>query len=430
MNKLIFLLKSNSHKKSFKNFINNFNWQFTEQILKLLISFFVNILVIRYLGPEQFGTLNYFISIVIIYSTISKLGLDDIAVFELTKIDHNLQLIFSNIFSIKLLASFSCFIIAIFINLISQNENIYIFLILSLTILISPFEIVEFYFRSINKPKYSSIIRIFSLIAFSIVRLIVIYFESSLIVFAAIILCEALLSAFIASFIINKKFNINFRLNFNLPFIRRVLNLSWPLLISALSIILYTRMDQIMISNLVSLEQNGYYSLAVRLVEVLYFIPVIFVNIIYPILIKNDVIAGYNLQKIIYASTFYCSLIISIFLYLFCDDIIFFLFNNEFEPAIKYFRTLIWLFPLISLGVSRSKWIVIENLQNLMFFIMLFSAILNFSLNYFLIIQYGVIGAAYSTVITTFLVVFILPLLQIKLRKSVYQIIQSIFLRF
>ena len=57
---------------------------------------------------------------------------------------------------------------------------------------------------------------------------------------------------------------------------------SWPLLLSGLVVMVYMRIDQIMIKNMINDEAVGYYSSAVRLCEAWYFIPVTLCNSLFP----------------------------------------------------------------------------------------------------------------------------------------------------
>ena len=60
-----------------------------------------------------------------------------------------------------------------------------------------------------------------------------------------------------------------------------------PVLISSLSIILYMRIDQIMIKEMINEYQLGIYSVAVRYIELYHFIPKIIIVSFLPILLLS-----------------------------------------------------------------------------------------------------------------------------------------------
>ena len=77
--------KINFGSASFKKYFANTGWMFGEKIVRLVLTFFVGIYIVRYLGPEQFGLLGYALGFVGLFSTISTLGLDGIVTRELVK---------------------------------------------------------------------------------------------------------------------------------------------------------------------------------------------------------------------------------------------------------------------------------------------------------------------------------------------------------
>ena len=63
-----------------KKVIANIIWALIGKIVSLTGALLVGILVARYLGPENYGIMNYVISYVAIFSVISYFGLDDIEI--------------------------------------------------------------------------------------------------------------------------------------------------------------------------------------------------------------------------------------------------------------------------------------------------------------------------------------------------------------
>ena len=57
-------LTSMFNRQIFKRYLANTSWLIVEQIVSRLIALFLSIYVARYLGPEQFGLLNYALSLV------------------------------------------------------------------------------------------------------------------------------------------------------------------------------------------------------------------------------------------------------------------------------------------------------------------------------------------------------------------------------
>jgi len=63
---------------SIRKYFSNTSWLLGERILRMGVSFFVGIYVVRYLGPEKFGLLSYALSFVLLFGTIASFGLNEI----------------------------------------------------------------------------------------------------------------------------------------------------------------------------------------------------------------------------------------------------------------------------------------------------------------------------------------------------------------
>ena len=71
-------IKEKWQHAGFQKYFKNTGWLLFSKILTLAIAFFVGISVARYLGPTRYGTLNYILSFVGLFSFISSLGIDGI----------------------------------------------------------------------------------------------------------------------------------------------------------------------------------------------------------------------------------------------------------------------------------------------------------------------------------------------------------------
>ena len=202
---------------------------------------------------------------------------------------------------------------------------------------------------------------------------------------------------------------------------------SLPVLISSLSIILYMRIDQIMINSLVNEYQLGIYSVSVRYVEIFHFIPKIIMISLLPILLTSKKYV-YDLLKI-NSIIFKFSIFLTVLIFLSSDFIIPFLFGNEYSESILITKILSFSLLFVFFGVVNEHWYISKNLQKYYAIYVFLGAILNIIFNYILINKIGIQGAAYSTILTYFLIIFLFDfsnkktrfLMQIKY-KSLFKI--------
>ncbi len=271
-------------KKSLSNLI----WLGSDKFLRSGILFILTIFVAQYLGPEQFGILNYILSIIAIFYVFSSLGLEPIIVKKIVENKKNSNLILSTSLVIRLLGSFCCYLILfVILKLINFDEKLLNYtLIIGLTIILKTTEVFFSYFHAKLLSKMiiiSQFIGLFFLVFFQIILLIT---KSPLIYFFLSYLFEVLVISILITVIYFKKNNMLNFLKFKFKTAKQLLIKSWPILFSGIGIILYMRIDQIMLGSMINQKSVGIYSVAVRISEIWHFIPKIILISITPYLIQ------------------------------------------------------------------------------------------------------------------------------------------------
>ena len=103
--KLLETFKSNS---TTGKVVRNVFWAVTGKIVTLFSTLIVGIFVARYLGPEQYGLMNYVISIVTLFSVFSVFGTTEIIIRELSLKETEKETILGTSFLVRLgLAGFT-----------------------------------------------------------------------------------------------------------------------------------------------------------------------------------------------------------------------------------------------------------------------------------------------------------------------------------
>jgi O-antigen/teichoic acid export membrane protein len=190
------------------------------------------------------------------------------------------------------------------------------------------------------------------------------------------------------------------------------------------------KIDQVMIKNMLDSKELGYYAAAVRLSEAWYFIPVALTNAIYPAIVNAKKVNNkfyFNRMQKLYDILAWMAISIAVPVSIFSKDIINIIFGAEFQSAAPVLTIYIWAGVAVFLGVASSQYLITENFTKLSFFRTLIGMVINVILNLVLIPKYGIIGAAYATLISYSVATFSL----IFIKKTSYQIVmmlKSIFL--
>ncbi len=386
--------------------VKNMGWLSFDRIFQLVIALTVGIWLTRYLGPNDFGVLSYALALNALLIPIIGFGTGSLIVRELVTHENKKNIVLGSCAFINIITCVFAFIllniVAYFLNL----NDFFIFLVVFLSslnfLIIGPYNVFAAWFNSKIESKINVITYNIAIIISSVLKVIFIILGLPLVYFMIITLIESLISLiFIVYFY--KKSGENFRnwqVDFN--YIQNLLKSSWPLVLSGAMVILYMRIDQVMIGMLLNTTQVGIYSVSVKLSELFFFLPGVIIASIFPNLVKSKLISkeiyALRLNKLFYLFTWIPFLII-IPLFLFANQIVYFLYGAEYLGAALALAISIWaLFPIFIKSATES-YLINENLVKIIFVNSVVGAGVNIFLNYLLIPVYGIYGAAIATLI-------------------------------
>jgi O-antigen/teichoic acid export membrane protein len=378
---------------------------FAERVIKLLLSFLIGLFLVRYLGPEQFGVLAYAVSFALLFASIANFGLENILVRELVSFPEQRKSILGSAFILRIIGSIIVLLVTVLaVKLNNETDDVAILIyLISAGTIFQAFHVVDFYFQGKVQAKFSATVQSSSVILVSLLRLLFILFSGGLVWFAVVQALEPIFIAigFVIVYYYNKENILQWQ--FKKDVAKRLFHDSWPLILAGLVVSIYIRIDQILIKNMLSSEQNGYYAAAVRLCEAWYFIPMAISSSLYPAIVNAKVMSEElyqsRLQKL-YDLLAAISIFIAIPVTIFSELIITFLFGDKFAPAAPVLTIYIWAGIATFLGVASSQYLVTENLTKVSFLRTLIGLILNVALNLLLIPTMGITGSALATLIS------------------------------
>ncbi len=425
------LAQTVKNHQGFRRYFANTSWLFAEQLLRMVAGLLVGIWVARYLGPEQFGIFSYAIAFTSLFNSIAKLGLDGIVVRDLVKEAEKRDIYLGTAFWLKLLGALLMLgIVAIAMQLTSSDPltNLYILIIASGAIFQS-FEVVDFYFQSKVLSKFVSICKMAQLFISSLLKLYFIYTGAELIYFVLVTLLDQVTLAL--SLYIAYRFQElgSFYGHFNKAIAKQLLKDSWPLIFSGLVIMIYMRIDQIMIKEMLGERDVGLFSAAVRLSEVWYFIPVIISTSLFPSIVNakkiSDKLYDTRLRRL-YTFMIWLAIMIALPMTFLSNWLVTLLYGEAYREAGQILMIHIWAGVFVFMGVASSKWFISEGLQRHLTINTVAGAIMNILLNIFLIPKYGIYGAAIATVMSQALASYFMNILFKRTRLNFFRLTRSV----
>ncbi len=393
--------------------------------MRLLSGLVVGVWVARYLGPEDFGILNYALSFVGLFLTLSTLGLDGIVIRELLQKPDQRNQIIGTGFILKLAGAFVVMMILVLALWQSQSPYQEQFMILAIgaSVLFQSFNVIDYQFQSAVRSKFVVMASLGSLVVSSALKILLILLEFPLIYFGTVFLIEAfVLAAGLIFFYLKQGFRPG-DWRFRMKTAKMLLKDSWPLILSGLVITLYMKIDQIMIKSMLNNEAVGQYAAAVRLSEIWYFIPIVIANSLFPSIVNSKKVSQelyyHRLQKL-YSLMVLISVVIAIPITFGSDALVEFLYGPAYSDASIVLMIHIWSAVFIFLLHASGKWLVNENYTMNAFYRNLAGAVLNILLNLYLIPVMGIIGSAIATLVSYAIAGFFYDAFDKKLKKSFY----------
>jgi O-antigen/teichoic acid export membrane protein len=417
----------------FIRYFKNTSWMMAEHFLRIISGFFVGVWVARYLGPEQFGLLSYVVAFTAIFGSIAKLGLDSVIVRELVNHPEQRDIYLGTAFRLKVLGAFIVMSVMVAIVPFTSNDgrtNLFIFIIAA-GLIFQSFEVVEFYFQSQVRAKIVSTCKVIQLSLSSLIKIYLVLTEAELICFVLIVVFDAF--ALAVSYAIAYKISKNriFYKYFDPNIAKQLLKASWPLIFAAFFALIYMRIDQIMIKEMLGEYEVGIYSAAIRLGEAFYFIPMLITISLFPAIVKakqqGEELYKQRLQQL-YNLMFWLAFVIALLMSFLSDRLIVLLFGTPYHEAGQILMVHVWASIFVFWGVASQRWLFVENLQILTLISTASGAVVNLLLNYTLIPVFGVMGAAYATLISYAVAGYFMYFMFAKSRENFYMMSNSIFL--
>lgn len=422
-----------TRNKVFLKYLKNTSWLFISKIFSFITVIFINVYIANYLGPSKYGLLIYSSSIVIMFLPIAMIGLNDLIVKELVKTKEKTEInnVLGTAFFLKLLFGFiSLILLAIFVLTFQDDyQTRCLIAIFSFYLLLQSFEVLDFFFQSRVRSRFVVFGRIIALFVTGIIKILLIVYKAELALFAFAMVLELLLTNIIViCFFYKNEFSF-FSWKFKKSLAKSLLKRSWPLFLSGLMFVVYIKIDQIMVKEILGNHSAGIYAVAITLSEAWCFIPNIIVSSLFPAILlakKGKQIVYHKKMINLYSFLFWVAITISIIITFFGDFIISYLYGNAYDGASLIFKIYIWSNVFFFINVLTSKWLVTEGFYLHSFYRNIIGAIVNISLNLLLISRYGLIGAAVSTLISYSIVAIFYDLFFKELRLNLKLKLKSI----
>lgn len=203
------------------------------------------------------------------------------------------------------------------------------------------------------------------------------------------------------------------------------------MMLSGMAIMLYMRLDIVMLREMTGEHAAGIYAAATNISEAGYFLPMVIVGSSFPAIVKyrdTDQKAYFDSFRKLYFCLAWLSVGIALPLSLLSSTIVRVLYGIQYKEAALVLAVHLWANVAIFMSVGSGHYLQAESYQVIAFYRALVGAVFNVALNVFLIPSYGAIGAAIATIISYFVTILFLVLLE-KTREHAFLMLKAPFSR-
>lgn len=383
--------------------IANTGWLFADKLIRMGMGLLVGVWVARYLGPDRFGLLSFSGAFAALFTAVASLGLDGIVVRNLVRRPGERNEILGTALLLKLTGgSLSIALAMTAVYLIRPADTLTHWLV-GIAIAGTIFQAIDpidFWFQSQVRSKFTVYAKNGAFLLAAILKVVLILVQAPLMAFAMAGLAEIAMGSIglLLAYRATGGFITAWRAR--LPLARELLQDSWPLILSGVVIMIYMRIDQVMIGQISGNQEVGVYSAAVRLAEVWYFIPTAVVSSVFPGIVEARAIGDepfYGQLQKLYNFMAFLAYAVALPVTFIAGPVVNILFGSAYEKAGPMLAVLIWAGLFTNLGVARSSFLTAMNWTRLHFLTVSLGCVINVGLNFLLIPRYGGMGAVIAS---------------------------------
>lgn len=375
-----------------------------DKLIRLLLGLLVSAWVARYLGPAQYGELAYVLAFLAFFQAVAVLGMDGIIVRDIAKDKTKSGEILGTAFILRLSVGFCCWLIAIasmgWFNG-WQDNSVYITAFAGASLIFQAADTIDLWFQSQSQSKRTVIAKLLVYIITNGLKIILILNHAPLLAFSAVISIEFFLAALALAYAY-RKFTCKQPWQLFETRAVRLLQESWPFILSGLSIIVYMRIDQIMIKEILGETELGIYAAVLPLAMLWSFIPMTLSVSLAPMVARakqQSEQAYWACLSNIFRGFALLGWLICIPVAILSSYVVELLFGSEYASGSSVLAIVVFTNLFINMGVAQGLWILNEGKSKVSLYKTVVGAVICLIGNLILMPQLGIMGAAISAVL-------------------------------
>lgn len=418
------------HNKVFQNS----GWLIGGRLAQMLISLVVSLWSARYLGPSNYGLINYAASYTAFFFSFCTLGINSLLVKEL--VDHPEQegTVLGTTLAMQGISSFfSAATIVALVAIIDRDEpqTIVIVALCSVGMVFQILNTLNYWFQRHLQSRFTAIATFVAYVLTAAYRIVLMITGRSVVLFALAQAVDYVALGIMLIIFYKRCGGKGFRVSWSYG--KELLSRSKHFILSGMMVAIYGQTDKFMLKQMLDATQTGYYATATHVNNLWCFVLAAIIDSLIPTILEahkaGDEALFQKKNRELYAITFYVSMAVAVAFNIFAELAIYILYGQAYMPAAMPLRIVSWYTAFSYLGVARDPWIVSKNKQKHLIKIYMTAAAANVILNAWMIPIWGASGAAMASLISQILTGFALPFFIRDLRPNAKLMLEAITLK-
>lgn len=364
----------------------------------------IGMLTARYLGPSNYGLMNYAASVVTFVIPITQLGLNAILVQEIVSNPDKEGEILGTSLVMSQISALAC-VIGVFLFSIVANagetETIIVCCLYSVILIFHGLEMTQYWFQAKLLSKYVSLTMLASYVLVSAYKIYLLVTAKNIYWFAVSNAIDYAIIAFVL-LLIYRQLGTQ-KLSFSLASAKQLFSKGKYYIISSMMVTIFAQTARIMLKLMIDNEAVGYYSAAVACAGMTGFVFSAILDSARPVIFESKKNSQQKFEKNVtrlYSVIIYFALAQSVFIALFSKLIVTTLYGSQYMDSVMVLRIIVWYTTFSYLGSVRNVWILAEGKHKILWVLNLSGALLNIALNLLFIPVWGINGAALTALLT------------------------------
>ena len=383
--------------------MSNLGWLIGEKVLRLTCSVLVGFWVARYLEPGLFGQLNYALALAGLGLAVAECGVEAVVKRELIAAPERGAVLLRAAWRLRLLVGAGCYLVlgaGVLLGAVAGAERT-LLLVAGLMLFQPALAVGDLWLQATLRARTAVLAQAGMLAAGAAGRIALIQGGAPVWTFAAMAAGEGLGAAVILTALARRAGMEWSPVQASWTRTKELFQEAWPLMVSSLAVLLYMRIDVVMLRAMNGDVDAGIYSAAVKLSELGYFLPVALGSSLLPALLRSraagPVAYATRLQQYFDLSAA-CAYVLAVPGALLASWVVPVVYGASYAAAGPVLALHVWGSVFAFIGVARAHFLFNEGLGRLHLVATAAGALLNVGLNWWLIPRHGPMGAAVATV--------------------------------